>query len=245
MKKLILYLFLFLILVISVTSSPGGTDSNGCHNSKKEGYHCHGSSRSSITSASSSFSSNSLTTSTVLVDKNGFGGNCTVSRDCVNGLQCVHSKCSDKPYYINDNICDSHVGENYIISKDCNPNINEQCEPYIRNETCFNTKDCSCGSKQVCDIKREGTLDNGCYDIKCGDGFIDNNETSENCCVDVPCGKINSMFKTNKCSSYSQTCFVGLKSGVYKSIFISIFIGIVLFIIIGVNRSNMKKTHKG
>ncbi len=66
-----------------------------------------------------------------------------------------------------------------LRSKSCN---------YNEGENCQNTPSkCVCKSDQICSPNRSKSDNLGCYTIVCGDGYKDDGETSENCCIDAGC----------------------------------------------------------
>ncbi len=185
--KLSITNFLALILLLLLTSlvfaSPGRLNSNGCHNGKTEGYHCHRftSSSDNIGTTPSTYT-DSPTTITAPVIKKAIGIPCTQNNECQSNY-CVRSKCSSSAYNLGDSICD-----------------------YITGEQCTISNDCICNSNQTCNTTRLGSHQNGCYTITCGDGYVDSGEDENTCCVDSACPEIESSFKYNICNQKSQKC---------------------------------------
>jgi len=61
---------------------------------------------------------------------------------------------------------------------------------YKNGENCQNTPSkCSCKSDQICFPDRSKADNLGCYTPFCGDGYIDNYETSDTCCIDSGCSE--------------------------------------------------------
>jgi len=59
---------------------------------------------------------------------------------------------------------------------------------YNEGENCQNTPSkCVCKSDQICFPKRTKSDNLGCYTLVCGDGYKDEGETSETCCIDAGC----------------------------------------------------------
>ncbi|MCK4552686.1 hypothetical protein KAT80_00590 [Candidatus Pacearchaeota archaeon] len=59
---------------------------------------------------------------------------------------------------------------------------------YNKGENCQNTPSkCVCKSDQICFPDRTKSDNLGCYTIVCGDGYKDEGETSETCCIDAGC----------------------------------------------------------
>ncbi len=62
----------------------------------------------------------------------------------------------------------------------------EACNASL-GQNCGNTFECSCSSAQLCLPEREGSDSKGCYTPRCGDGFIDKDESQQTCCKDAGC----------------------------------------------------------
>ena len=59
---------------------------------------------------------------------------------------------------------------------------------YNEGENCENTPSkCICKSDQICAPERSKSDNLGCYTIVCGDGYEDEGENSETCCLDAGC----------------------------------------------------------
>jgi len=59
---------------------------------------------------------------------------------------------------------------------------------YSKGETCLNTPSkCICKNDQICSPDRTKSDNLGCYTIVCGDGYQDEGENSETCCLDAGC----------------------------------------------------------
>jgi hypothetical protein len=234
-------LLIILLGVSEVSATPGRTDQYGCHNSKTEGYHCHGPQSASSSSASSpQTSSSSFSISQQSQGSKVEGLDCSQNWECLSNF-CVHSVCRNSAYHTGDGFCDS--GESCINSpKDCGScENNQKCETEI-GEDCFTSNDCPCGSNQWCAAvsDRPNKQDNGCYVIQCGDGYADEGETSDTCCLDVPCEPSKSLISEISCDSSKKSCQKKTKDWVK----ISVGVIIIVFGLIIYNRVQLKKTHR-
>ncbi|PIR39935.1 MAG: hypothetical protein COV33_02570 [Candidatus Zambryskibacteria bacterium CG10_big_fil_rev_8_21_14_0_10_34_34] len=66
-------------------------------------------------------------------------------------------------------------------------NNDNSCK-YNDGENCLNTQSkCICKGEQICSPDRSKSDNLGCYTPFCGDGYIDDGETSGTCCIDAGC----------------------------------------------------------
>ncbi|MFH0701190.1 MAG: transglutaminase-like domain-containing protein [Candidatus Woesearchaeota archaeon] len=90
----------------------------------------------------------------------------------------------------------SFCGDLYCSGKECNSGckdcdsdscVDQTCQPQV-GENCKNSQDCVCEINEVCGVERNNSKSNGCYVMKCGDGFCDvKGENKNNCCLDCGC----------------------------------------------------------
>jgi len=228
-------LFLF-VLVPLISATPGRLNSFGCHNSATAGYHCH---ESSSTYTDTPQSNPVPTTSY----KKNNSETCITNSDCQSTF-CVHSVCREKNYFTGDGFCDS--SETCLTSPgDCGLcENNHKCDTFA-GETCETTQDCQCSAGQVCATGRTISEENGCYPINCGDNFVDEGETSENCCLDIPCASTTNFLKKTNCNEISYRCETKFKLSVKLiSVAIVIFIFLIVYIRIKVNKTQHAGRYK-
>jgi len=220
MKKILIVLILLFSLVLLVNfvearagccSRHGGVCGASCCDGSSLSAKCGGSSSSSYnsysstnydTSTESTFqksSSNLVVTPSNLIvahsesQKKLLNESCNSSSECSSNY-CTHSFCRNSSYFIGDKYCDA--GENCLNSlSDCGSCVNNSICDTFANESCENSKDCSCFEGYICNKSRPRVDKKGCYKISCGDGFVDQGENSDNCCLDAPCKEFKSLIK--------------------------------------------------
>lgn len=227
---------MMLVLLNIVIASPGRLDSNGCHTSKTEGYHCH---RSQV-SSSSSQSSTMPNTQTNFQEpvKKGLNYVCSTNSECSSNY-CIHSVCRNNSYFIEDNYCDN--GETCLNSpKDCGSCVNNgKCDVEV-NESCANSNDCACKDNQICSTERPNKQSSGCYDIRCGDSYVDKGETVDNCCLDIKCHDTKSLIKESFCNQNTKGCDTRIKNWLKISGgIIAVFFALLIY-----NHMSIKKTYR-